>query len=260
MYIDSHVHLDGVSDRAGLPDVLQRAAAAGVDRCVAIGGTDEGNAYALEAAQSFPDRVRAAMGYDRDCAGSGYNLDALEQLLAAGPPVAAIGETGLDYHYSADTAAEQRRLFEDMCAIAGKHELPLVIHSRDAEADTLALLENHRSGWRGAADRLGVLHCFTGDATFAEQLVALDLYISFSGIVTFKNADVLRAVARIVPDDRLLIETDAPYLAPVPYRGKPNEPAYVPYVAAAVADARQVSTDDVRDMTRRNAQRLFGWH
>jgi len=259
MYFDSHVHLDGISDRAGLPDVLQRATDAGVDRCLAIGGTSEGNTFAIDAARAFPERVRAATGYDRDYAGTDYDLDALEKLLSGDTLVAAVGETGLDYHYSADTATAQKQLFEEMCGLAARHGLPLVIHSRDADADTLALLANHRSSRQGTADRLGVLHCFTGSVAFAEKLLELDLYISLSGIVTFKNARALREVAAMIPDHRLLIETDAPYLAPVPLRGKPNEPAYVPHVAATIADVRNVAVEEIRDLTRENANRLFDW-
>jgi TatD DNase family protein len=151
----------------------------------------------------------------------------------------------LDYHYSADTAAAQKALFSSMLDGARHHGLPVVVHSREAEADTLALLENHRSAWRGDPDRLGVLHCFTGDLPFAQALLALGMMISFSGIVTFKNAAALRDVAAAVPDDRLLIETDSPYLAPVPYRGKRNEPAYVCFIASALAELRGCEAEKI---------------
>jgi TatD DNase family protein len=134
----------------------------------------------------------------------------------------------------------------------------VVIHSRDAEDDTIEMLSKHVTAWPGDPDRAGVLHCFTGGPPFAERLAGIGFYVSMSGIATFRNADSIRAAARIVPDDRLVLETDSPLIAPVPHRGKRNEPAYLVHVARTVAGVRGVSTPALAELTRRNAERLFG--
>ncbi|MDP2991180.1 MAG: TatD family hydrolase, partial [Kiritimatiellota bacterium] len=134
---------------------------------------------------------------------------------------------------------------------------PVIVHTREAEAETLAALRAHAAAWRGAPDRIGVMHCFTGGELFARDLLALGFFISFSGIITFKNAGSLLAVAALVPEDRLLIETDAPYLAPEPFRGQPNEPAHVRRVAEILAEIRHTSWETIAEITARNAERLF---
>jgi TatD DNase family protein len=255
---DSHLHFDTFAEAGEVDAIIARAAQRGVTRLVAIGGTDPANELAVRLAADYPGRVYAVAGYDRDEAERDPDTDAVEALLAA-PGVVGVGETGLDYHYRADTAPAQRRLFGRMLDLAAEHRLPTVIHTREADEDTLSMLTDHVAGWRGAPDRIGVLHCFTGNGAFAEKLLALGLYVSFSGIVAFKKSDDLRAVAAAVPEDRLLIETDAPYLAPPPYRGKRNEPAYVAEVAAAVADVRGVPGEELARTTTANAARLFGF-
>jgi TatD DNase family protein len=145
-----------------------------------------------------------------------------------------------------------------MLEVARSCGKPVVVHSREADEDTLSMLREHVRGWKGAADRIGVLHCFTGGLPFARALVDLGLHIGLSGIVTFRNAESLREVARWVPADRLLIETDAPYLAPVPHRGQRNEPAWVLHVAEALASARSIGLQEVAEQTSVNARRLFG--
>ena len=255
---DSHLHFDAFAEAGDVEGVLDRAAARGVQRLVAVGGTDPANGLAVRLAGRYPGRVYAVAGYDRDEAGRDPSTYSVQDLLRA-PGVVGVGETGLDYHYSADTAPEQRRLFAHMLDLAAEYRLPTVIHSREADEDTLAALRDHVARWAGDPDRVAVLHCFTGSLAFAEQLLELGLYISFSGIVAFRKSDTLRAVAAAIPEDRILIETDAPYLAPPPYRGKRNEPAYVAEVAAAVAEARGAATAEVAAMTSRNAARLFGF-
>lgn len=260
MYFDSHMHLQPEDDAAGL---VVRARAAGVDGMIAVGGSDAMNRGALDAAAAFPDTFAAAVAYDchvaeRDGAGAiPQRVTSLRETLGRGT-VCAIGETGLDYHYSPATAPVQRDLFAAQLEVARERGLPVIVHSREAEADTLALLCRHRAAWTHDVRRIGVLHCFTGNADLARELVAIGFYVSFSGIMTFRNADTLREAAAVVPDEWLLIETDTPYLAPVPYRGKPNEPAYLPDIARCLANVRNTSAAHIAATTTANAERLFG--
>lgn len=257
--IDSHVHVSSFTE-AELAGVLGRAQAAGVERLVAVGGNPAANEAVLRVAAAHPDTVRAAVGFDRDCAAGMPDPATIEALVQqSAVAVVAIGEIGLDYHYSPETAAAQRALLAAELAMARRLTLPVIVHSRDADADMLQLLRDHAAAWPGERDRIGVLHCFTEDQPFAEALLELGFMISFSGIVTFRNADPLRAVARRVPGDRLLIETDTPYLAPVPHRGKPNEPSFLPAVAACLAQARGETVEAIAGQTWRNAGRLFAW-
>jgi TatD DNase family protein len=167
--------------------------------------------------------------------------------------VVAIGETGLDYHYGADSAARQQDWFRIHIAAARQLSKPLIVHSRTAREDTLRLLAEE-----GAAEVGGVLHCFTEDWAMAEQALELNFYVSFSGIVTFKNAKPIQDAARRMPVDRLLVETDSPYLAPIPHRGKPNQPAWVRHVAEFVAQLRGQSLEQIAAITTANYLRLFG--
>lgn len=258
MITDSHLHFDRFAEAGDVELVLARAEATGVSRMVAIGGTVAANQLAADLASRYPGRIRAVVGYDRDEAGREPPSEPLSGLFGR-PGVVGVGETGLDYHYSADTAAEQQALFGAMLDTAAHHCLPVVVHSREADEDTLRLLRDHAARWTGDPERIGVLHCFTGSAAFAASLLELGLYIGFSGILTFPNAETIREVAGTVPADRLLIETDAPYLAPPPYRGKRNEPAYVVRVAEVLAEIRGISMKDVAALTSANAARLFGW-
>ena len=267
---DSHVHFERMEALGGVGAVMARAREAGVRRMVAVGGSPELDRSAEAAARAFPGEVQLALGYDRDQAGvRASSPEALavavaelrnrvSALCTAGVPVAALGELGLDYHYAPDSRAGQVRLFEAQLALARELGLPVVVHSRDADADTLALLGAHADQWRGDADRIGVLHCYTGTAEMVPRLTALGLYISFSGILTFRNADSLREAARSVPEDRLLIETDSPFLAPVPVRGRQNEPAHVCHVAACLAAVRASTQERIAALTTSNGARLFG--
>ncbi len=256
---DTHAHFDAFTDTEAA-EVLRRARGAGVARIVAVGGNLRANAAVLRVAAAHPEMLRAAVGIDRDGAAQAYDLPALELLIREQTgQVVAVGEIGLDYHYAPDTAAAQRGLLEAELDLARRLGLPVIVHSRDADADTVALLTAHAAAWRGDPGRIGVLHCFTEDEPFARALLALGFMISFSGIVTFRNADPLREVARRMPADRLLIETDTPYLAPVPHRGKPNEPAFLPAVAECLARVRGEAVEAVTAQTVVNAVRLFGW-
>jgi TatD DNase family protein len=271
-YFDSHAHFEG-SDTARL---LVRARAAGVTHVMAVGGNPVLNAGVRRAVGLAADRssessqmpsLGAALGLDRSCAGmpgdemARFEAEVADTVRDDAFPLRAVGEIGLDYYHDGAGRAEQRRLFARMLALAAEHALPAIVHTREAEEDTLSLLREHIMGGAGglaAEGRPGVIHCFTGTAAMAEACVELGFFVSFSGIVTFRNADALRDVARRVPDDRLLIETDSPYLAPVPLRGRPNEPAFVVHTAACLARERRTDPSGIAAITRRNAQRLFG--
>ena len=255
MWIDSHAHLDLFWEERVWPDVWQRAQEVGVTDVVAIGGSPAANEIALQAART-DSGIHAVLGYDRDESTGNPDGKALGKLLRD-PVVVGVGETGLDYHYSRDTASRQCALLEQMLDVACETGLPVVIHTRDAEADTLSLLRSYVSRWSGPSGCPGVIHCYTGGTDFARSLIDAGLMVSFSGIITFKKADELREAARIVPADRLLIETDAPYLTPVPHRGKRNEPAYVSYVGESLAHTLGRPVEELAEITTRNARRLF---
>jgi TatD DNase family protein len=256
MFFDSHVHFDRFVKDGSYAEMLDHAKEAEVHEMMAIGGNAPANALSLKLAGEHPGRIFGCAGYDRDEATNNPDMAELRNYLAD-PLVKAVGETGLDYYYTAETAAEQKTLFADHCALAVEFEKPVVVHTRDADEDTLAILRELSNAWKGDPARLGVLHCFTRDTPFARQVLDLGLMISFSGIVTFANADPLREVAKFVPDDRLLIETDSPYLAPVPMRGSRCEPAYVVHTAKQLAELREGSVESIANLTAENARILF---
>ena len=247
MWTDTHCHLQ----YEGMPaDALDRAAAAGVERVVCI-GTDADQsrrAIALAADSSRPRRVWATVGVHPHDAIQG--LDAILPLVDA-PGVVAIGECGLDYHYDHSPRDVQRAAFAAQIALARIHNLALVVHTREAWEHTFELLYTE-----SMPERV-VFHCFTGGPEEARQAIRMGAYLSFSGIITFKNAESVRQSVALCPPDRLLIETDAPFLAPVPHRGQPNEPALVPVVGAAVAAIRGVSEEEIAALTSANATSVF---
>ena len=253
MFIDSHCHLDRLElDKLGmdLPAVLAAAASAQVNHmlCVSV-SLQEFSAMAALVRQ-YP-QISISCGehpLHQQLEFSPQQLLSLCQL----PEVVAVGETGLDYFYSPDNKATQQTAFAAHIAVARQLNKPLIVHTRDARQDTLALLQSER-----AVDCGGVLHCFTEDWDTAKAALDLGFYISFSGIMTFKNADALRDVVRKIPLERLLIETDSPYLAPVPYRGKTNQPAYVAAVAQAIAELREVDVSTLAAITSQNFRHLF---
>lgn len=249
--IDSHCHLDfeGLADR--LPEVLAAMDANGIAGCMTIGVTLEEAAQVLAIAHAYP-QVFASVGVHPEYADHREPDVATLCELANDPKVLAIGETGLDYHWHKDRPEWQRERFRVHIRAARELNKPLVIHTRESAEDTLAILREE-----GAEAVGGILHCFTESLDVARAGIDLGFYISLSGIVSFKKAEVVHDVARSVPLDRLLVETDAPYLAPVPYRGKPNQPAYVRHVAEAIADLRQISLEEVAAATSRNFLTLF---
>lgn len=267
---DTHAHFSRLGGEYSLEAQFKRASEAGITRIVAVGGDCELNKAAVDAARFAPDMVQISLGMDRDNAeelsDSRSINDAVDrirssisQLTKSGLKICAIGEIGLDYHYSAETAKEQVSLFKAQLNLAAELELPVIIHSREADQDTLDALKKHAESWQGTPDRIGVLHCFTGNTEFAEKLLKLGYHISFSGIVTFLNADPLREVAKSIPDDRILIETDSPYLAPAPMRGNRNEPAFVKHVATRLAELRGVTDSELAKQTFDNGSHLFNW-
>lgn len=258
MITDTHVHFDTFAAAGDTEGLIARAVGVGVTRMVAMGGNPAANQLAIELAAAHPERLRAVVGFDRDQIHVSSSREDLARL-AARPEVVGIGESGLDYHYEPHTAAQQQTLLCEMLALARERRLPIVLHNRDSDDDMLRLLKEHAAAWPGDPVRIGVLHCYTGGWPMAHRLLELGFHISFSGIVTFRNADPLREVAKQVPADRLLVETDAPYLAPVPCRGRTNEPALVKHVVDLLASLRGVEPGVFAQQTSANAARLFAW-
>jgi TatD DNase family protein len=247
MWFDTHCHLqyEGIG-----PDALDRAAVAGVGAVVCVGTDAEQSARAIDVARRAPGRVWATVGLHPHDAVNG--TASLPPLLDGAPEVVAVGECGLDYHYDHSPRPVQRTAFAEQVALALQHGLALVIHTREAWDDTFAVLEAE-----GVPERT-VFHCFTGGPEEARRALDLGAFLSFSGIVTFKTAGDVREAAALTPLDRILVETDAPYLAPVPHRGRPNEPALVAVVGEALAGIRGVPVAEVESATWANAEAVFG--
>jgi TatD DNase family protein len=252
MLIDSHCHLDSVYWPHGPADVLARAEAAGVGAFVCIGvGRDLGAARSAVALAESRSNVFATVGVHPHDASSldDAAFDELTQL-AKHVRVVAIGEIGLDYHYDHSPRDVQQAVFRRMIGLAREVEKPIVIHTRSAPSETLGILDEE-----GARDLGGIIHCFSEDRRFAERALDLDFDLSFSGIVTFKSAHAIREAAAFAPIDRILVETDSPYLAPVPMRGKACEPAYVLHTARFLADLRGTTFDAIAKATTANVVR-----
>ena len=253
MLIDSHCHLnyEGLVDRQ--QEVLEAARARGVSAMLNI-STRESEWDEVVATADRESDVWASIGIHPHEADAHADMDTAKLVAGADRPrVIGIGESGLDYYYDHSDRDQQRRCFRAHIAAARETGLPLIVHTREAEADTHKILAEEM----GKGGFPALIHCFTASADFAEKVLELDLYISISGIVTFKNAKELKAVAAEVPEDRLLIETDSPFLAPVPHRGKPCEPAFVADTAAYVANLRGVSVERLAGTTSDNFYRLF---
>jgi TatD DNase family protein len=253
LVIDSHCHLDFEALHSHLPDVLARAEAAGVGLMVSISSRVTGFESLRKIAEDNTN-VFCTIGTHPHNAHEELAITA-EQLvdLARHPKVIGIGEVGLDYHYRHSTPQAQSQGFRTHIAAARLAGLPVVIHSREAEADTIRILEDEMA--RGAF--VPLLHCFTSKPELADAALAMGGYVSFSGILTYRTAEDLRATARRVPLDRLLVETDAPYLAPVPYRGKTNEPSFVVKTLETLAAIKGVTSTELADITSDNFFRLF---
>ncbi|HEY0144893.1 MAG TPA: TatD family hydrolase [Methylovirgula sp.] len=252
MLIDSHCHLDFPDFAAECDNVVARARDAGVKRMITISTLVSKFAEIRALAETYDDVYCTVGTHPMNASAEQVSVEDLVAL-AQYEKCVGIGEAGLDYHYDDTPRDLAAQVFRTHIAAARQTELPLVIHARDADTDMAAILEDEM----GKGLFKAILHCFTSTRKLAETGLALGLYVSFSGIVTFKNSDELRAIARDVPDDRLLVETDAPFLAPVPYRGKRNEPAYVAETAKIVAEVRGVTPTQLGALTTANVLRLF---
>ncbi len=252
--VDSHCHLDRLDLEpfdGRFERLLAATAEAGVEQMLCVSIDLENYPAMLQLVEAYPQVLLSVGVHPNEEHRREPEAGELERL-AAHPKNVAIGETGLDYFRSSGELEWQRLRFRRHIAAARACNKPLIIHTRNAREDTLRIMEEE------GADRVGgVMHCFTEDWATASRALAMGFYISFSGIVTFRNAEDLRQVAAKVPEERLLIETDAPYLAPVPHRGKPNLPAYVGHVAECLAEVRGTSAQEIADLTRENFQRLF---
>jgi len=253
MLVDSHCHLDFPDFASELDAVIERARQAGIGRIVTISTRVKKHAQVLAIAEKFTD-VFCSVGTHPHNAQDETDITAQDLVeRAKHPKIVAIGEAGLDYHYDNSSRAAQEKSFCRHIAAARETRLPLVIHSRDCDADMARILEEETR--QGAFP--AVLHCFTGGRELAFKAMDLGLSISFTGILTFKRSDDLRAIAKELPGERILVETDAPYLAPLPYRGKRNEPAHVAETAKVLADTRGVSLEKITRQTTENFFRLF---
>jgi len=254
MLVDSHCHLDFDAFGADFDDVLSRAAAAGVDTMVTICTRLSQFDVVRAIAEAHPN-IWCSLGvHPHEAAEEG--VDAPDRLVAlsAHPRVIGIGETGLDYYYEHSPREAQQVSFRAHIAAARATGLPLIVHTRDADVDTMDILE---AEFRENGPFSGLIHCFSTSGELAERALAIGFYLSFSGIVTFRRAEEIQSVARSLPLDRLLVETDAPYLAPVPNRGKRNEPAFVRDTAAFVAELRETTFEALAAATTENFYRLF---
>ena len=253
MWVDSHAHLDDARFAEDRDEVLARAWEAGVRRILTIGngaGPDD-MACGVPLAREH-DWIYTTVGvHPHDASRMERAHLAMMEDLTAEPRVLAIGEAGLDYHYDNSPRSAQREAFEAQLDLAKRCDLPIIIHTREADDDMIRILEEKKP-------RRGVVHCFTSGAELAERALDLGLMISFSGILTFNQADDIREIAACIPEDRFLVETDAPYLAPVPNRGKRNEPAFVTDTACVLAGIRGMSPEELGERTTQNFEQLFG--
>ena len=251
--VDSHCHLDFDDFSSDLDGIVARARVAGIGRMVSISTRVKQRAGLLAIVDRFPD-VYCSIGTHPHHAHEELDLTTADLVeLTRHPKTVALGEAGLDYHYDLSPREAQERGFRNHIAAARETGLPLVIHSREADADMAAILEEETG--KGAFP--AVLHCYTGGPDLAHRAIALGLFISFTGILTFKKSDELRAIAAELPADRILVETDAPYLAPGRHRGKRNEPAYVVETAKVLAQTRNVAFEEIARQTTENFFRLF---
>jgi TatD DNase family protein len=252
-WIDTHCHLNEDAFATDVADVVARAVDAGVTRMIVVGIDLASSRRAVELAEQFPS-VFAVVGIQPNYVQTAGDSDfAAVEELSQSPRVVGIGETGLDRYWDYAPIDRQVEFFGRHIDLARRRGLPFVVHCRDAETDVLAVLR--RAAQAGPLS--GVMHSFTGDLATAQECVALGMHISFAGMLTFKRNDALRAVAAALPAERLLVETDSPYLAPAPHRGKRNEPAHVCYTAGCLADVRAVSKEQIAAVTTANARALF---
>jgi TatD DNase family protein len=253
MLFDTHAHLNAEQYNDDLSEVMDRAKEAGVTNIVVVGFDRKTINRAMELAEAH-DHIYACVGW--------HPVDAIDmtdedlewiEILASHPKVVAIGEMGLDYHWDKSPHDIQKDVFRKQIQLAKKVKLPIVIHNRDATADIIDILREE-----GASEVGGIMHCYSGSVEIAKECLEMNFYISLGGPVTFKNAKKPKEVAREIPLDKLLIETDCPYLTPHPFRGQRNEPSYVKLVAEEIAEIKGVTLEEIAKATSNNAKRLFG--
>ncbi|WP_392565548.1 YchF/TatD family DNA exonuclease [Utexia brackfieldae] len=248
--VDSHCHLDSLDySKTDLATVMQAAQQNSVPYCLSVATSLSGYQKAKKQLVAYPNVFLSCGVHPLNLDDEPFDVDLFETL-ASDKCVIGLGETGLDYYYQKENAQLQQAAFTHHIRLGKKLHKPIIVHTREARADTLSMLKDEQA-------ESGVLHCFTEDLDTAKALLDLGFYISISGIITFKNADSLREVARYVPIESLLIETDSPYLAPVPYRGKPNQPAYVREVAEYLAALKGISVEKLAQQTTHNFCQLF---
>ena len=245
--IDSHAHYDDSSFDADREEILRELFSGEICKIVNIGCSVKSSYSSVKLAEEYAG-IYAAVGLHPDAADE---IDRIEEIrrLCGNKKVVAVGEIGLDYHYEEHGRNIQKKAFEEQLKLAAELDMPVVIHSRDAWDDTMELLRKYRPK--------GVMHCFSGSAEIAREIVAMGMYVGFTGVVTFKNAKKALKALEAVPLDRLLVETDCPYMAPEPNRGKRNYSGYLPYTVAAMAAVKGVSPDEMAEITAENAERLF---
>src|SRR2546428_10246231 len=252
MLIDSHCHIDDPRFDADREAMIQRARDAGISHFVTIGCDLETSRAAVALAEGHPF-ISATVGvHPHEVKHIKEGWYAELRALAKSERVVAYGEIGLDYHYDHSPREVQRQRFREQVQLARELGLPIVIHTREAQEDTIAILQEEK-----ACELGGVFHCFSGDAWLAKDALDLGFYLSFSGVITFQNAVMLRDIVKTVPLDRILVETDSPYLTPAPHRGKRNEPTYVRHVAEKIAELHGLSPQEVEEVTTQNTKRLF---
>lgn len=251
--IDTHAHLNDSKFASDIDEVVARANAAGVDKIIVCGYDVESSQAAVELAGRF-DCVFATVGvHPHDAKSYDSTTEAAIVELSGAEKVLAIGEIGLDYHYDFSPRDQQRAAFEAQIELACGLKMPIVVHSRESNDEALEVLARHAGNITAC-----VFHCFSGDEDFARRVLDMGFYIGVDGPVTYKASEKLRRVIELCPMDRVLVETDCPYLTPIPYRGKRNEPAYVRYVAEEVARVKGIAIEEVAEATSRNAARCFG--
>ncbi|CAM3968058.1 TatD family hydrolase [Mesobacillus zeae] len=253
MLFDTHVHLNAEQFQEDLPDVIERARSEGVEYMVVVGFDRPTIERAIELCEEH-DFIYASVGWHPVDAidMTDADLDWIKEL-SSHPKVVALGEMGLDYYWDKSPKEVQKEVFRKQIRLAKEVQLPIVIHNREATSDIMEILKEENASEVG-----GIMHCFSGSPETAEQCLDMNFYISLGGPVTFKNAKKPKEVAEAVPLDRLLIETDCPYLAPHPYRGKRNEPAYVKLVASQIAELKGATFEEIAEATTRNAKKVFG--
>ena len=253
MTIDSHCHLDQADYTEPVEQVMKRAQKAGVNRILAVACNPDDFQELAEQLKKYPF-LYGAFGIHPEYAGKNQDIENIEKYILSTGAI-AVGECGLDYHESIATHDQQKKLFCDQIDLAHKLHLPLMIHARDAEGDMRTILKQAHQG--GKLKDGFVLHCFSGSLDMAKEVVKMGGYLSASGVITFKNAERVREIFSQIPLEHLLVETDAPYLAPHPLRGKQNEPAYVQYTLAKLAEIKGISEKEMEKITTENFERLY---